>query len=414
MSERPHVVIVGAGFGGLWAAKKLARADVDVTIIDRNNYHTFFPLLYQVAAAELRPSDIAYPIRSIVRRYKSTTFRMGNVEGMDLDASTLTVDAETVSYDFLIFAPGSVTRHFGVTGAEEHAFGLRTLDDGLILRNHLLRAFEAASRDSDAREALLRVLIVGGGPTGVEFAGALQEFMVGPFRREFPELVNAPTEVRLVEASDALIGMYPARLSAYAIKRLSKMGVSVDLGQTVDHVHVDGAVINGSFVPAATVVWTAGVGGDERHHGWGLPGGRAATVAVTAALNVEGHPNVFVVGDGADPGDGAGPMVAQNALQQGRHAARNILAELRGIEQAPFVYKDLGNMAVIGRNAAVVHLWNRLPLTGFIAWIIWLAVHLAKLIGFRNRLAALISWTGDYLFGDRVARLIIPGWRARR
>ena len=186
---RPHVVIVGAGFGGLWAAKRLANQPVDVTLIDRNNYHSFFPLLYQVAAAELSPSDIAYPIRSIIRRHRNTTFRMGLVSDVDLAKRTITVEHDQIAYDYLILAPGSSTRFFDVDGAESHAFGLRTLDDALLLRNHLLRSFEAAAPAShDAREALLRIVIVGGGPTGVEFAGAIQEFLNGPFRKDFPEL----------------------------------------------------------------------------------------------------------------------------------------------------------------------------------------------------------------------------------
>ena len=226
MPARPHVVIVGAGFGGLWATKGLAKADVDVTLVDRNNYHSFFPLLYQVAATELQPSDIAYPIRTIVRNQRNTTFRLGTVSSIDLDSRTVVLEDGQLVYDYLVLAPGSHTRHFGVEGAAEHSFGLRTLDDALALRNHLLRSFEAATASLDRAEQrrLLTFAIVGGGPTGVEFAGALQEFLNGPFAKDFGNALDTPARVVLVEAGDRLLTMYPERLSRYAPKGLAAWG----------------------------------------------------------------------------------------------------------------------------------------------------------------------------------------------
>ncbi len=403
-------MIVGAGFGGLWATKGLAKSDVSVTLVDRNNYHSFFPLLYQVAAAELQPADICYPIRTIIRRQSNAEFRLGTVIDVDLAGRTVELKDGRLVYDYLILAPGSITRYFGVPGADEHSFGLRTVDDALELRNHLLTRFESASASPDpaVRRRLLTFAIVGGGPTGVEFAGALQEFLNGPFAKDFEPLVGTPARVVIIEGNDRVLSMYPPRLSRYAARRLARMGVEVRLGESVEAVTPQGVVTAEETVVCGTVVWTAGVGGDPGYRRWGLPQGPGQTIPVTPALNLDDHPEVFVVGDVAFNSATPTPMVAQNALQQGRHAAAGISRMLRGRHLEPFVYRDLGNMAVIGRNAAVVHLGNRVPLTGFVAWVIWLAVHLAKLIGFRNRLAALVSWTGDYFFSDRVARLIIP------
>ena len=408
--DRPHVIVVGAGFGGLWANKVLRKADVDVTLIDRNNYHTFFPLLYQVAAAELAAGDIAHPIRKIVAKDERTRFLMAEVESIDFEGASVTTDRAQLHYDYLILSPGSTTRHFGVPGAAEHSFPLRTLDHGIRLRNHVLRCFElAASAEPKQRRELLTFLIVGGGPTGVEFAGALQELINGPVQKDHPTLDRNEISVVLLEASDRVLGVYPDRLSRYAAARLGKMGVDVRVETAVERVGPAGVTINGAFQPAATVVWTAGVGGPASLTQWGLPTRNSDRALVKGTLQVAGHDNVFVVGDGAVPTSGTAPMVAQNATQQGTLAARNVLAHIAGDPMAEYSYRDLGNMAVIGRNAAVVHLFSRFPLKGYPAWVMWLALHLAKLIGFRNRLAALMSWSADYLFRDRVARLIIGG-----
>lgn len=403
------MVIVGAGFAGLWAAKTLAGAPVDVVLVDRNNYHTFFPLLYQVAAAELEPSGIVYPVRTILRRHGNVQFRLAEVVGVELHHKTVLSDSGPISYDYLILGIGSTTQYFGVDGAEQLAFALRTLDEAVVLRNHVLRRFEAAERTTDPleRSRHLTFVIVGGGPTGVEYAGALQELINGPLAKDHRRIDPSDVSIILVEASAGLLSIYPDRLARYARHRLTKMGVDVRTEVSVTAVNVSGIVLDdGTSIDSSTVVWTAGVGGDPIITGWGLPTARAGRVPVLPSLQLEDYPEVFVTGDLAFP-QTAAPMVAQNALQQGTHASRGVLRLLADQPPEPYEYRDLGNMAVIGRNAAVVHLFNRWVLKGFPAWTLWLGVHLFKLIGFRNRTAAVLSWAGDYFFGDRAARLII-------
>ncbi|MEA2001667.1 MAG: NAD(P)/FAD-dependent oxidoreductase [Actinomycetota bacterium] len=410
MSEqRQRTVIVGAGFAGLWAAKTLAGAPIDVVVVDRNNYHSFFPLLYQVAAAELEPGDIAYPVRTILRRQDNAYFKLAEVQGLELDRKVVLTNTGPVPYEYLILGLGSTTQYFGVDGAEDHAFSLRTLDEAVALRNHILRSFEAAEHAADMSERSrhLTFAIVGGGPTGVEFAGALQELINGPIAKDHHRIDPADVSVILVEASPGLLSIYPDRLAAYARRRLTKMGVDVRTEMEVTAVDASGVALgDGTRIDSSTVVWTAGVGGDPIVAGWGLPTSKGGRVPVLSTLQLEGYPEVFVTGDLALP-QAAGPMIAQNALQQGTQAARNILHLLADEAPQPYKYHDLGNMAVIGRNAAVVHLRSRWAFKGFPAWVMWLTVHLFKLIGFRNRAAAVLSWTGDYLFGDRTARVIL-------
>ena len=403
------MVVVGAGFGGLWAVKALRNAPVDVELIDRHNFHTFFPLLYQVAAAELAAGDIAHPIRKIIRRQRNASFTLATVTGVDAAAGILATDVGPVEYDYLIIATGSTTRHFGVAGAEEFSFGLRTLEDAVRLRDHVLRSFEAAQRlRGSARQRAMTFVIVGGGPTGVEFSGALQELINGPLTKDHPDLDVVAARVFLVEGGDRLLNIYPQRLSRYARRRLEKMGVDVRLNSGVVEVTPDSVRLNdGSQVAADTVVWTAGVGGPVELSDWGITTGSGRRAAVDPDLSLDGLGRIYVVGDGSQPAGTAAPMVAQNATQQGTLAAKNILATLEGVPRASYRYRDLGNMAVIGRNAAVVHLFGKLAFKGYLAWVMWLALHLGKLIGFRNRVAALLSWSGDYLFRDRVARLIM-------
>ena len=410
MSEdRQRVVIVGAGFAGLWAAKTLAGAPVDVVVVDRNNYHSFFPLLYQVAAAELEPGDIVYPVRTILRRQGNAYFRLSQVQGLELHDKLVLTDNGPMPYDFLILGIGSTTQYFGVDGAGKHAFSLRTLDEAVALRNHILHRFEAAELAGDSQEQRrhLTFVVVGGGPTGVEFAGALQELINGPISKDHHRIDQSHVSIILVEATPGLLSIYPNRLARYARRRLTKMGVDVRTETTVAAVDASGVALgDGTRIDSSTVVWTAGVGGDPIVTGWGLPTSRGGRVPVLPSLQLEGYPEVFVTGDVALPPTAA-PMVAQNALQQGTHAARNVLRLLSGETPQPYKYRDLGNMAVIGRNAAVTHLFNRWAFKGFHAWVIWLGVHLFKLIGFRNRLAAFLSWAGDYFFGDRAARVIL-------
>jgi NADH:ubiquinone reductase (H+-translocating) len=389
---------VGAGFGGLWAARGLSNRPVQVTLLDRNNYHTFFPLLYQVAAAELVPTDIAHPVRSIFRRARNVTVRMAEMTGLDVEARTVLTGRGPVPYDYLVLALGSEPSFFGVEGAAEHAFPLRWMDDAVPLRHHVLTRFEAATTADHARRArLLTFVVVGGGPTGVEYAGD-------------------EVRIELGEAFDSLLRGMPAKLARYAAERLARRRVSVRLGATVAAVEATAVrLVGGERIATETVVWTAGVRGDPRVADWGLPVGRGGRVPVTAALCLEDRPEVFVIGDLAYREDELGeplPQVAQVAIQQGRRVARNILRSVAGQAPQPFRYRDPGMLAVIGRNAAVAHVFG-FAFRGLTAWLLWLGIHVSWLIGFRNRALVLLNWGWNYVFYRRAVRLILPEGRTR-
>lgn len=410
--NRPRVTIIGAGFGGLWAARTFVRYPVEVLLIDRNNYHSFLPLLYQVAAAELEPEEIAYPVRSILWKLPNAQFVLANVRRVDLARRVMETDGRAIPYDFLILATGSVSHFFGVPGAGQHAFPLKTLEEGVALRNHILCCFERAIHEPDAgrRQRALTFAIVGGGPTGVEFAGALAELIRGPLVKDYPMLDFHEVRVVLLEAMDGLLPGLPERLRTYALARLGRMGVEVRLQAVVsqitrERVHLKDATV----IPAETVVWTAGVRGDPLAQAWGLPTARAGRVAVLPTLQVPGHPEVYIIGDLAQVEESGQPlpMIAPVAIQQGVAAARNIGRQIAGQDPLPFHYRDPGTMVTIGRNAGVVYLRGR-AFVGFPAWVLWLSVHLFNLIGFRNRLLVLINWAWDYLFYERAVRLILP------
>lgn len=411
-STRPRVVIVGAGFGGLTAARALAGSPAEVVLVDRNNYHTFLPLLYQVAAAELEAEEIGYPVRSILRRLPDVRFVMAEVQGLDLARRVLETDGPGLTYDYLLLAPGSTPNFFGVEGAGRHAFPLYSLEQALALRNHILRCFEQAVQEPDpvARRQALTFVIVGGGATGVEFAGALTELIHGPLSKDYPTLDIEQVQVVLLEATDSLLPVLPDRLRDYAHNRLRRMGVEVRLQATVARITPQAVVLqDGSTLPTATVVWTAGVRGNPQVPAWGLPTAQGGRVPVLPTLQVPGHPNVYVIGDLAylEEEGRPVPMVAPAAIQQGKRAAQNLLAQMAGKEPRPFHYQDLGTMVTIGRNAAVVRVGGR-QMTGFLAWAAWLTVHLVRLIGFRNRLFVLLNWAWDYFFFERASRLILP------
>lgn len=408
----PRVVIVGAGFGGLWAARGLANRPVHVTLVDRNNYHTFFPLLYQVAAAELVPTDIAHPVRSIFRRTENVDVLMAEMTGLDLGGRAVHTDQGRLDYDYLVLAIGSEPSFFGVPGAEEHAFPLRWMSDAVPLRHHVLTRFEAAvTADPEHRRTLLTFVVVGGGPTGVEYAGALSELIFGPLLEDFPAIQREDVRIVLVEASGALLGGMPDKLGRYACDRLVRRGVTVRLGTTVEAVHARSVAFSGGeTLPTDTVVWTAGIRGDPRAEEWGLPVGRGGRVPVTPQLHLEGHPEVFVIGDLAYLEDDGGtplPQVAQVAIQQGRRVAANLRARLSGKPIQPFVYRDPGMLAVIGRNAAVAHVFG-FAFRGVTAWLLWLGIHISWLIGFRNRALVLLNWGWNYVRYRRAIRLILP------
>lgn len=412
MSASPKVVILGAGFGGLWAARTLRPYPVEVTLVDANNYHTFFPLLYQVAAAELEPEDIAYPVRTIIRKLSNVRFVFAHVDRVDLDDQTVEADGRAIPYDYLVLATGSVSHFFGVPGAAEHTFPLRTLEEAVALRNHILARFERAALEPnpDRRQRLLTFGIVGGGPTGVEFAGALAELISGSLARDYPRLDFREIRILLFEATDRLLSALPERLGVYALRRLRSMGVAVYLKTLVGRVTPDAVHVKGGpILPAETVVWTAGVRGHPPARVPGLPTNRAGRVPVQRTLQLPDHPNAYAIGDLAVvEGGEALPMLATVAVQQGTAAAQNLVRQVSGEAPLPFAYHDLGTLAVIGRNAGVAHLFSRAAFTGFFAWLLWLGIHLFRLIGFRNRLVVLSSWAVDYFFFERVVRLILP------
>ena len=409
---RPRVVVVGAGFGGLHVAAKLAHAAVDVLVLDRNNYHGFWPLLYQVATAGLDAASIAYPARAILRKYPNTQFLMAEVSGVDFERKLVLSGDKALPYDYLVLAAGSANNYFGDPALGLHTFGMKDLDEAEQLRNQLLRAFERAvvERDPVQRAALLTLVIVGGGPTGVELAGAFAELIRHVLRKDYPMLDVAQARVLLVEAGDRILASFPERLQRSARKRLEKMGVEVKLGTAVAAVDSDTVTFkDGTQLNSSTVVWAAGVRAAKLADALGLATGRSARVKVTPELNLPDRPEVFVIGDMAYlegyKGGQAYPMVAQVAMQMGKQAARNILAQIEGRPLDAFHYFDKGQMATIGRRAAVFDAFG-IRLSGFFAWVGWLFIHIIYLIGFRNRLVVLTNWAYSYFTYDRAVRLI--------
>jgi len=411
-SGNPRVVIAGAGFGGLSAARALSRSRVDVMIVDRNNYHTFLPLLYQVAAGELEPGDVAYPVRTILRKIPNARFAMAEVERVDLAGRVVETDGPDIPYDFLILATGTVDYFLRVPGGPEHAFSLKTLEEGIALRNHILGCVERADHEPDAenRQSLVSFAIVGGGPTGVETAGALAELMQGPLAKDCRNLDFDQARIVLIEATAALLPTLPEPLGVYAEKRLREMGVEVRLESLVDRIMPDLVYLqDGTEIPACTTVWAAGVQGDPQAEASGLPAAHRGRVAVLPTLQAPDHPEVYVIGDLAHFEQDGSPlaMVAQVAMQGGVAAAQNIQRQLAGQEPLPFRYKDRGTMATIGRNQAVAYAYGR-TFTGFPAWLLWLSIHLFYLIGFRNRLLVMINWARHYFFREHAACRILP------
>ncbi len=410
--KRPKVVIIGGGFGGLWAARTLANHAVDVVVIDRNNYHTFLALLYQVASAELTAEDIAYPVRSIFSRIPNIDFVLAHARRIDLQNRQIETDGETISYDYLILANGSVTSTFDVPGVEEHAYFLKTLEEAVALKNHIICCFEAAAREPDAerRKSLLTFVIAGGGATGVEYAGALTELIHGPLIRDYPGIDFSEVRIILLEAAGELVSSMPSNIRDYTAGQLRRMGVDVRLSAAVAEVSIDKVVLkNLKIIEASTVIWTAGVKGEGLAAASDIPVTRDGRVAVNETLRIKDQPNIYVIGDLASINEGQRilPMVAQVAIQSGVASAQNILKQIAGLAPQPFIYKDRGSMITIGRKAAGVAIgsWT---FTGFIAWAMWLVIHLFNLIGFRNRVMVLINWAWDYLLYERAVRYVFP------
>jgi NADH dehydrogenase len=411
--SRPRVVIVGAGFGGLAAAGELRRVPVDVLLVDRQNYHTFQPLLYQVATAGLEPDGIAHAVRAILRKQANASFQVGAVTGVDWNArEVLLQDGGKLAYDFLVLAPGATTADYGIPGIAEHGLGLKSLADAVNLRAHVLEQFEAASRDRSLVErGALTFVIAGGGPTGVEMAGALVELFGMVLRRDYPDLDFARVRVVLLERADRLLAAFDASSGAYALAQLRRRGVDVRLSVAVERADAEGVVLaGGERIPARTLVWAAGVKASPLVERLGLARTNAGRAVVEADLSLPGRPEVFAIGDVAGSRDAKGalhPQLAPVAMQGGRHVGRMIARRLRGEATTPFVYRDPGIMATIGRNAAVAELSNGMRIRGWAGWIAWLCLHLVQLIGFRNRMIVLLNWAWSYFTYERGARLIV-------
>lgn len=411
---RPRVVIIGGGFAGLNAAKALADAPVQVTLLDRRNHHLFQPLLYQVATAVLSPADIAEPIRSVLRHQPNLEIELVEVTAIDLEAKEVVMGEERLPYDYLILAAGASHAYFGHDEWQRLAPGLKSLEDALEIRRRILLAFERAERepDPDRRRALMTFVVVGGGPTGVELAGAIAEIAQFSIAKDFDRIDPRTARVILVEAADRLLLAFPERLSKAALHDLQRLSVETRFNSPVTAIEPGIVRIGNEEIAAETVLWAAGVAASPLTKTMGVELDRAGRVKVERTLNVPGHPEVFVVGDLAAFTTRRGrmlPGIAPVAIQQGRWAGRNVVRMVKGLPPLPFVYQDRGNLATIGRNSAVADI-RGLRLTGFVAWVIWAVIHIFNLIGFRNRLLVAFQWAWGYLTFTRGARLITnPG-----
>jgi NADH dehydrogenase len=410
-ARRPHVVIVGAGFAGLNAAMGLSRADVDVTVIDRRNYHLFQPLLYQVATAGLSPAQIATPIRRILAKQKNATVLLERVEGVDKRARQVLTGTRRISYDYLILATGARHAYFGHDEWEETAPGLKTIGDATEIRARILTAFERAEsvEDPDERQRLLTFVVIGGGPTGVEMAGAIAELARKTIAGDFRNIDAKSARVVLVEASERLLATFPEKLSQSARRQLERLGVEVIVGSAVTRCDAAGvSLADGSAIKASCVLWAAGVMASRAAKWLDAAADRAGRVVVRSDLTVDGFPEIFVIGDTAAVNDTAGrqvPGVAPAAKQMGRYVARAIRLQLVDSHPGPFRYSDPGNLATIGRSAAVADL-GRVKLTGSVAWLLWSFAHLWFLVGYRSRFTVFFDWIWAYATFDRSARLI--------
>lgn len=411
-TTRPRVVIVGAGFGGLEAARALRHAPVRVTVIDQTNHHVFQPLLYQVATAELSPADISAPIRGVLRHQENAEVLLGKVTGIDVARRVVEIGRQWVPYDMLVLATGAGQSYFGHEEWTRYAPGLKTTGDATAIRQRILLAFEAAEmeRDPEAQRALMTFVVVGGGPTGVELAGAIAELARKALRADFRHIDPTSAQVVLVEALERILPTFSPRLARRAAHMLARLGVTVRTNAPVEHVNANGVVIGGQRLAARTVIWAAGVHASPAGEWLGAATDRAGRVLVDTDLSVPDHPEIFVVGDTASVRQDGHPLpgVAAVAKQEGRHVARVISARATGSPPSlPFRYHDRGSLATIGRAYAVGTFGN-VELSGLPAWLVWAGVHLAYLIGFRNRALVLFQWWWQYLTFQRGARLLIP------
>ena len=410
MADRPRIVVVGGGFAGLSVVRALARAPVDVLLVDRCNHHTFQPLLYQVATAGLAAPSIAAPLRHILRRQRNVTVYLGEVQAVDPQAHTVTVNDQRHAYDYLVLATGTTHAYFGHEAWAGHAPGLKTLEDAFGIRARILNAFEQAemSDDAAARAAWLSFVVVGGGPTGVELAGTLAEIARHTLKQEFRHIEPASSRVRLIEAGPRVLPAFPPKLSAAAQRQLERLGVEVATGHAITDVSAAGVRVGEQVIAARTVLWAAGVAASPLGRLPGVQLDRVGRVQVASDLSVPAQPDIFVAGDLASASGPSGvvPGIAPAAKQMGRHVARSIEARIAGREATAFHYHHHGLLATVGRMAAVVDLGG-LRLTGLVAWWFWLLAHIYFLIGFRNRLVVLIDWAAAYFTYERGARIIV-------
>ena len=412
---RPKILIIGAGFGGLFAARTLANKDVDVLLVDKNNYHTFTPLLYQVATCALDPSEIAYPIRSIFRKNSNIRTLLGAASGIDYETKVVTIEVgentRQERYDYLILATGSTPTYFGNDVFKQFSLELRTLQDAITLRNHVLSLFERAAwvEDTAVKTAMTTIVVVGGGPTGLETAGAIYELYNHVLNEEFThQEMNA--RVILVEMLPHLLAPYPDKLQQAALEQLESLGVEVQLSNPVNEVGADYVKLgDGTVINTHTLVWSAGVKASPIANMMNMPLQRGGRLPILSTTEVIGREHIYAVGDMTYLEDNDGqpyPMLIPVAQQQGVLAAENILAEINGRSPTHFIYHDRGSMATIGRRRAVAWIYNKIQLRGYLAWIAWLALHLLTLLGFRNRLNVFINWVWNYFTYDRSVRII--------
>ena len=417
-NQKPRVIIVGAGFGGLEAAKKLAGKDVLVTVIDRTNYHLFQPLLYQVATAALSPADIAAPVRSVLSKSKNVDVILAEVESVDVAAKKVKTPELEFDYDYLILATGARHSYFGHNDWEKLAPGLKSLEDAIELRRRILMAFEYAEKTNDeaARKAAMTFVIIGGGPTGVEMAGAIAEISRHTLAKDFRHIDPSQARVILMEGDPRLLAAFPEDLSQSAQKQLVDLGVDVRTNTRATNITEAGVQIGDEFIPCRVKIWAAGNNASFVGKTLGVPVDRVGRTVVNDDLTIPGHPEVQVIGDLANFSHQTGeplPGVSPVAMQQGRHAARNVLAMIKGRKPRRFRYWDKGTLATIGRNKAVANL-RFMHLSGLPAWLAWLFVHIFFLVGFRNRLLVLFQWAWAYLTFDKGARLITRNFQSEQ